>query len=46
MVAHGADNVPVPVVSLPIAEEIHRWVVSGFEVAYVLLSRVPLPLTN
>ena len=28
MVAQGADNVPVPVVSLPIAEEIHRWVVS------------------
>jgi hypothetical protein len=28
MVAQGDDNVPVPVVSLPIAEDIHRWVVS------------------
>lgn len=28
IVAHGADNVPLPVVSFPIAEEIHRWVVS------------------
>ena len=43
IVAQGDDNVPVPVVSFPIAEEIHRWVVSVADDATQEVWPVELP---